>query len=360
MKFAAIHGNKRQILTIIGITLAISSASLIGVSYALDNCLIGAPTTVGGGDLHLENVEHLAQPADIIAIGDVKYVERRMVNESYTLSFDATGYSENIVNIRPYRFVTIEVEEYLFDNTGKFSKEITFRDDTGGCSIMSGKRENVQMLNEVTYDVGERALFFIDMVDAEKDTPEDYDTGFYNRAEGALHKYVLRDDGTALSMAMERYGVEPVRVSDIRLILSDRILTTPIVELEAALAAAKKDLERQLPGIVAPYKLREGEGELKDFGLQSARPDFKPLKLVYVHQNGTQFLINQNSHTIVERCDLTDQNLCYTDDRSAQDFIKGHLVYVMEVSGKVNETIEVSGRYMVDTIGGKILYPPSG
>jgi hypothetical protein len=122
-------------------------------------------------------------------------------------------------------------------------------------------------------------------------------------------------------------------------ILSNRIVTVPVVRLEAALAAAEKDLEKELPEIVAPYKLKEGGEELEDFGLLPADPNFESLKLVYVHQNGTQFLINQTDHTVLSRCDLADQNLCYTDDRAAQNFIKGHLTYVMEVSGQVNETI---------------------
>jgi hypothetical protein len=151
-------------------------------------------------------------------------------------------------------------------------------------------------------------------------------------------------------------------------ILSDRVVTTPIVRIEQALAATEKDLEKKLPEIVAPYKLKEGEG-IAEFGLLPAGPHFEPLKLVFVHQNGTQFLINQTDHTITSRCDLADQDLCYTDDRAAQDFIEGHLIYIMEVSGRLNiyvrdtsgeivGPIEVGNRYMVDAINGKILYPP--
>lgn len=151
-------------------------------------------------------------------------------------------------------------------------------------------------------------------------------------------------------------------------ILSDRVVTTPVVRVDAALAGAEKDLENQLPKMLAPYKLKQGEG-IEVFGLRPADPSFEPLKLVFVHRNGTQFLINQTDNTILSRCDLADQNLCYTDDRTSQDFIKGHLIYVMEVSGRLNvytrdvggqiiAPIEVGNRYMVDAINGKILYPP--
>lgn len=214
------RGNKR-VMTIIGIILAASSASLIGSTYAWDGCLIGAERSSSGGDLHLENVEQMIQSANIVIIGNVKNVERKIVDESYTLSFNATGYSESIVNIIPYRFVTIDVEEYLVDKTGSFSEDVTFGDDTGGCSVIGGRRANVQMQNEVTYNIGERALFVIYAVDAE-DTPGDYDTGFYNRAEGALHKYVLKEDGSISNMAMERYNAEPVKLSDIRDLLSKK------------------------------------------------------------------------------------------------------------------------------------------
>lgn len=140
-------------------------------------------------------------------------------------------------------------------------------------------------------------------------------------------------------------------------ILSDRVVTTPVVRVDAALTAAKEDLEKQLPEMLSPYQLKEGEEELKDFGLLPANPNFEPLKLVFVHRNGTQFLINQTDHTIISSCNLDDQNLCYTGDRRSQDFIEGHLIYVMEVSGRVNETIEVGSRYMADAINGKALYP---
>lgn len=151
-------------------------------------------------------------------------------------------------------------------------------------------------------------------------------------------------------------------------ILSDRVVTTPIVKVDAALAAAKQDLEKKLPEMFAPYKLKEGEG-IEVFGPRPADPHFEPLKLVFVHRNGTQFLINQTDRTILSRCGLTDQDLCYTNDRTSQDFIKGHLIYVMEVSGRLNVytrdasgqiigPIEVGNRYMVDAVNGKILYPP--
>jgi hypothetical protein len=78
------------------------------------------------------------------------------------------------------------------------------------------------MQNEVSYDLGERALFVIDVVDAEKDTPGDYDTGYYNRAEGAQNKYVLKEDGTVANTAMERYNAEPVKLSKIRNLLSNK------------------------------------------------------------------------------------------------------------------------------------------
>lgn len=140
-------------------------------------------------------------------------------------------------------------------------------------------------------------------------------------------------------------------------VLSDSVVTVPALGIGQALAATEKHLEKHLPEIVAPYKLKEGEG-LRAFGLaQVNNPHFEPVKLVFVHRNGTQFLINQTDNTVLGRCDLSDQNLCYTDDRSAQDLIKGHIIYVMEVNGQVTETMEVGGRYIVDAINGKILYP---
>jgi len=43
-------------------------------------------------------------------------------------------------------------------------------------------------------------------------------------------------------------------------VLAERVVTTPVVRLEQALATTETDLEKRPPEIVAPYKPKEGEG----------------------------------------------------------------------------------------------------
>ena len=89
-------------------------------------------------------------------------------------------------------------------------------------------------------------------------------------------------------------------------------------------------------------------------------PENKTLNpLIYVAENGTHFLINETNNFAVERpCNLSDQDLCYTEDRDSQTFVIGHLFYVFDVSWQVDETIGGGTRYMIDGVSGRILYPP--
>lgn len=81
--------------------------------------------------------------------------------------------------------------------------------------------------------------------------------------------------------------------------------------------------------------------------------------LIYVAGNGTHFLINETNNFSVERpCNLSDQELCYTEDRDSQSFVIGHLFYVFDVSWQMDEIVGGGSRYMIDGISGKILYPP--
>lgn len=91
----------------------------------------------------LRIAESIEQPSDVIfAIGTIKHVETRAVDwyhpvhkvvdyGNYT-GLEVVGYEPSGSKI-PWKFITMDVEKYLTDETGNFSEEITFRAAANAC-----------------------------------------------------------------------------------------------------------------------------------------------------------------------------------------------------------------------------------
>lgn len=191
--------NQRSKLVITG--LAVSSALLIVLFYAIDTCLIGSSYATGG-DFHVLNIDHAIQQTYMIVIGTVINVEKISVDESYALAFNETGYKEKVVQVTPYWYVTLTVDKYLLDRSLTFPEEVKFRDPSSGCAILHGERVNLHYPDEVTYSKGERALYFI------------YDNNGYLQLEGETSKFLIEEGGLS-SWVMEKYDIEPIKLVDL-------------------------------------------------------------------------------------------------------------------------------------------------
>lgn len=91
----------------------------------------------------LRIAESIEQPSDVMfVIGTIKNVETKAVDwyhpvleavdyGNYT-GLEAVGYEPAGYKI-PWKFVTLDVEKYMLDETGNFAKEITFRTAANVC-----------------------------------------------------------------------------------------------------------------------------------------------------------------------------------------------------------------------------------
>lgn len=61
----------------------------------------------------------------------------------------------------PYKFVTVQADEYLVDRTGMHAEEVTFRTWANGCIDVFGNFSSTEKPEYVTYTVGEKTLLTI-------------------------------------------------------------------------------------------------------------------------------------------------------------------------------------------------------
>lgn len=137
--------------------------------------------------------------------------------------------------------------------------------------------------------------------------------------------------------------------------LEKRLATnlSPQLSRNEVLPIARNDVVENLVGSHQIFEFREQPA-------YTLMPENKTLNpLIYVAQNGTQYLIDEeNNNGLTRPCNLSDQQLCYPGDRDSQVHITGHLVYVMDVAWQENDIVGGGTRYMIDGNTGKILYPP--
>jgi hypothetical protein len=115
--------------------------------------------------------------------------------------------------------------------------------------------------------------------------------------------------------------------------------------------------EYTLQNLVASHKVIDFK-ETPYPGLVPGNKTLNPL--IYVAENGTHFLVNKtNNYSVEKPCNLSEQQLCYTDDRDSQPFVVGHLVYVLDVVWQENDIVGGGTRYAIDANTGEILYPVS-
>jgi len=136
--------------------------------------------------------------------------------------------------------------------------------------------------------------------------------------------------------------------------LEKRLATnlTPQLSRKEVLEIARKDIIENLVESHQIFDFREQPGYM-------LLPENKTINpLVYVAQNGTHYLIDEESNNSLTRpCNPSDQQLCYPGDRDSQPHIAGHLVYILEVTWQENDVLGGGTRYMIDGNTGEILYP---
>lgn len=105
-----------------------------------------------------ENTETWVEISQIILIGTVKDVEVELVEQIGHAEDPISGFGISRI---PYKFVRIEVDEYLMDKTGRNAKEITVKTWANGCIDASGNFSPIERADYVTYTAGEKSLLMI-------------------------------------------------------------------------------------------------------------------------------------------------------------------------------------------------------
>jgi hypothetical protein len=116
---------------------------------------------------------------DYIVIGDVLSIKSRIIDESFTSIDPNTGESVFSEVKTRYVIVTIQVEKYLKDSSGKNIAKLTVRD----------------MGSAACYNIGEKAVFFIADVNG---NPQVF---------AYISKFDISEDGMVQSKYFEKKGV---------------------------------------------------------------------------------------------------------------------------------------------------------
>ncbi|MEO9296222.1 MAG: hypothetical protein ABI347_11575 [Nitrososphaera sp.] len=186
--------NKKAWAAIAGVGFAV--IAIVAVLYAYTP--FGAEVIQSRGYQYQPwNATWATSHSEKIVIGKVLSVETKIVDESFTSTNTYTG--EPLYNDikTPYQFITIQVEKYLKDDTGSYPKQITFRDFGSGVAFVEGKKMFIESEDQTGYPTGERALFFIERVDGNL------------QSQGAIYKFVIKNDGAVQSTYWEKSGRTP-------------------------------------------------------------------------------------------------------------------------------------------------------
>lgn len=132
---------------------------------------IFAPTIVSGdGQINQMSFEEKVKRYDLVLVGTVQSIETKTVDESWTSSpalFDeedkyiGSGESTYLEKHVPYQHVTLKVDEYLKDATGKQSDIITVLDRGEGLGTFNGIKHKYKYDLKTEYKVGDKSLYFV-------------------------------------------------------------------------------------------------------------------------------------------------------------------------------------------------------
>ena len=150
------------------------------------------------------DLERVVKFSQIIAIGTVQSVETKIVDESLTSpnTYDPnqTVYTEMKL---PYQYITIKVERFILDKTGKNADTITFRDWGKGTGVINGKKALITHEHMTEYKIGEKALFFMSDVNGEL------------QSFGVVSKFNFVGNGEEVnSEFLKIQGKEPKKLTD--------------------------------------------------------------------------------------------------------------------------------------------------
>lgn len=106
-----------------------------------------------------ENTEIWARISQVILVGTIKNVEVKLVEQVGDIDHGPTG--RYAISKMPYKFVTVQVSEYLADRTGRHAEEVTFRTWANGCLDVFGNFSPMQGADYVTYRIGEKSVLTI-------------------------------------------------------------------------------------------------------------------------------------------------------------------------------------------------------
>jgi|GEM_PF-2474358 len=110
-----------------------------------------------------ENLESGTTTSEMILIGTVKNVEVKVFDLVMRSGEFHSGDipRAHAVEKALYKFVTLDVQKYLVDRTGKYSKEVTVRSFANECVDAFGNFSPMERDHYVKYGIGEKVLLFV-------------------------------------------------------------------------------------------------------------------------------------------------------------------------------------------------------
>ena len=145
----------------------------------------------------------------IIVLATVESTETELIDESEWSSHLILDDNMNVIGeseatyeerIVPYTFVTLQIDDYIKDDTGAFSDTIRVRAEADGEGVINGESVLFQNSQIIKYSIGEQSLYFIEYQENENLFRMDSYSGKFiiddnNMIQSGLHDELIHGSG---------------------------------------------------------------------------------------------------------------------------------------------------------------------
>ena len=170
-------------------------------------------TSYGGPAQHYDApIERSIAGVDIIAVATVEKAEIELLPYQATFTYDNGTEYIGADYLEPYQKITLAVDYYLKDATGKFSDTLVFYDlKANAIGEQNGVRVLYQKNNVEIYNIGEKHFYMLEII-PEKNNKL-FANGFYSRFNFDTDLY---GNITIHSGKNELFGHQPLNYADVK------------------------------------------------------------------------------------------------------------------------------------------------
>ncbi len=224
---------KRIVLSVIGIVMVIGAGFVVFIFDQMENSYYPHPriqigphliifdqiytsysgSSFSGSAQHYDiSIEKSIEVVDVIAVATVEKAEIELFPFQDTFTHDNGTKYLGIDYLEPYQKITLAVDYYLKDTTGKFSDTLIFYDlKANAIGEQNGVRVLYSRNNVETYNIGDKHFYTLEIVPEKSNGL--FADGFYSRFNFDTDLY---GNITIHSGKNELFGHQPLNYADVK------------------------------------------------------------------------------------------------------------------------------------------------